>query len=364
MPLETTTGEDKPQAQEGAGTGKPSGSAGAANEGKDDAGAGAPTAKTSTTGAGTYLDQAFDQQTGGGEGAAPSAEPGAAHAAWPDQWREEVAAKYAGKTDRNGKPVGDRMLAQLKRYASPVDALLGGLAAQDKIRSGDYKSQLPEDASDEQKAEWRKANSIPDTPEGYDKPQLEGRQWSDEDQPVLSSFLAAAHEANLPQDTVNTLTEWYGRTVTAAKEAEEQARVQLDNTDKKTITDQYRQEWGPEYQAHLSLMGRAIHDPALFPGGLGTELAQARLADGHRLVNHPAFPRFLTNLALGHYGDGALISGDSKGAVHSREEELIKIRNTDIDRYYRERNASGQTLADELMEIRQKKTNPRGTRGA
>jgi len=51
-------------------------------------------------------------------------------------------------------------------------------------------------------------------------------------------------------------------------------------------------------------------------------------------------------------------------APDSREDELVKIRNTDIDRYYRERNTKGQTLADELMEIRQKKTNPRGTRGA
>ncbi|MGH6816211.1 MAG: hypothetical protein ACREC6_10945, partial [Hyphomicrobiaceae bacterium] len=51
-----------------------------------------------------------------------------------------------------------------------------------------------------------------------------------------------------------------------------------------------------------------------------------------------------------------------KPKVSSREDELIEIRNTDIDRYYRERSANGQTPADELMTIRQKKANPRGVR--
>ncbi|MGH6814689.1 MAG: hypothetical protein ACREC6_03200, partial [Hyphomicrobiaceae bacterium] len=44
----------------------------------------------------------------------------------------------------------------------------------------------------------------------------------------------------------------------------------------------------------------------------------------------------------------------SRSAISSREDELIRIRNTDIDRYFRERNARGQAAADELMEIRRK----------
>lgn len=105
----------------------------------------------------------------------------------------------------------------------------------------------------------------------------------------------------------------------------------------------------------------ALGDVEVFPGGtekdgLGLALAEARLANGKRLINHPAFPTFLAQLAREKYGEGGMLPSSEVAALSSREDEIVKLMRSDIDAYHKARNSKGQLWSDELLEIRRRKT--------
>jgi len=62
---------------------------------------------------------------------------------------------------------------RLGRYRSEQDYMLAGLAAQEKLASGEYRrAKLPDDATEEEKATWRKETGLPE------KAQVDRGRWS------------------------------------------------------------------------------------------------------------------------------------------------------------------------------------------
>lgn len=273
-------------------------------------------------------------------------EPAAARAAdaddkasIPEQWRE----LFSGGDDK--------ALARLKRYSSPQNVVKALLAAEQKIRSGEYKRTLGEDATDEEKAAWRKENGIPDKPEDYKIPDVEGRKWEDADKPVIDTFLKELHGANASQAVIDKMLSTYAQVTAAQKEA----AAEKDRSDDVAIRDHLRDTLGTDFAPTRKLMARALGDQELFPGGLGAILKDARAPDGMKLINKAEFADWLANFSVDNYGAGAMITGEGNATLNSREEELVQMMRSDIDKYQNGRNAKGQTFATELLEIRQKK---------
>lgn len=257
-----------------------------------------------------------------------------------------------------------RLEAYLGRYGNELDALLAGYDANEKLRSGQHKQPLAEDATDEEKAAWRKDNGIPLEPKAYEVAKVPGHQWTEGDVPLLEDFKEVAHAGDFTQAQLDVATTWFAKRAQAAKEAIAERKANKDKEDNLARRDRRRDTWGDEAKPAFTLMERALKDPEVFPSGLGGALGEARLADGTRLVNHEAFEPFLYELALSRYGDTAMPSGDAAAAqLSSREEELNKVRNSDIQRYRTERNSGGQTMAEEMLEIQRKKGS-RGKRAA
>lgn len=259
--------------------------------------------------------------------------------ALPDNWRDVMSG-------------GDeKALSRLKRYASPQNVVKALLAAEQKIRSGEYKKALGEDATDEEKAQWRKDNGIPEKPEDYKVADVEGRKWDEADKPVINTFLKQLHGANASQAVIDKMLATYAQVTTAQKEA----AAEKDRADDLAIRDHLRDTLGNDFTPTRKLMARALGDPELMPSGLGAMLKDARTADGTRLVNTTAFADWLANFAVDNYGAGSMITGEGDATLNSREEELVKMMRSNIDEYQNGRNAKGQTFATELYEIRQKK---------
>ena len=262
----------------------------------------------------------------------------------PDQWRELFA---------NGD---DKALARLKRYTSPQNVVKALLAAEQKIRSGEYKKALDADATDEEKAEWRKENGIPEKPDDYKVADVDGYKWQDADKPVINTFLKELHGANASQAVIDKMLSTYAQITGAQKEA----AADKDRNDDLAIRDHLRDEFGAEFRPMSKLMARALADPEIMPDGLGEILKNARSTDGTKLINTKSFANWLAQFSVENYGAGSMVTGDGEATLSSRETELASLMRSDIDKYQNGRNAKGQTFADELLEIRQKKANTGG----
>lgn len=259
----------------------------------------------------------------------------------PDQWREIFSG-------------GDeKIMAKLKRYTNPQNAMKAWLSADQKIRSGEYKRGIAEDATDEEKAEWRKANGIPEKPEDYAVPEVKGHEWTDADKPLMNAFMSSMHAKHATQEQIDAMLQTYVSVTAEAKVA----RAEADKTAEIEVIDHLRTQWGNDYRTNTRLMQRALSDPELMPGGLGEVFKNARGPDGKMLKHNPAFAEWLGNLALDTYGAGAMVNGDAETSLTSRETELANMMRTNIDRYQNERNAKGQTYAEELLDIRRQKAN-------
>jgi hypothetical protein len=246
--------------------------------------------------------------------------PVIATATWPDDWR----AKLAGGDEK--------LLKRLERFGGPDKVVQSWLAAEQKISSGDYKKALPENATDEQKAEWRKANGLPEAPDKYVLPKIDGMEWSDADKPMVDAFLTSMFGADASQAQVDAALSTYGKLVTEAQEV----RVESDKAYRMEQEDKLRVELGTEFRPQINVYKRVLEDVELLPDGLGAVLANARDADGHRLINNASVAKWLIGLGLEKYGDGALISGDAKSSIASEKERLQSLMKSNYDEYLKQ----------------------------
>jgi len=238
---------------------------------------------------------------------------------WPDDWRSKLA---------NGD---EKLMKRLERFSSPDKILQSWLAAEQKISSGEYKAQLPEDASEEQIAEWRKSNGIPEAPDGYKLP--EDHEWGEDDQAMFGRIFEKMHGTNATQEQINALASGYKELV----EDMQQHRSELDRQFLQEQEDALRTKLGDEYRPQINVFRRVLEDTeGPVPQPVIQSLMNARDENGYKLINNAEVAQFLIEQGLNHYGDGALISGDAKATMSSRMDEIKQVMKTDFDRYLRE----------------------------
>lgn len=274
-------------------------------------------------------------------------------------WKESlIALALKGQEDKISAAKLEKrreaLKRELSRYKSQEDYMLAGFAAREKLRSGEYrKAKLPDDATDEEVAAWRKEQGIPDKPEAYEIPKVAGHKWTNEDDPFIESFKTVAHSAAFSQPQMDAAAKWYASTMAEMQDKYLQTTAQLDREDREHARDILRAELGnADFKPSLVLMERLIKDDEVMPDGLGEIILTARYQDNdgnsRRLVNHPKMARMLIDMARDTYGDAAMIGGDARVTMNSRKKEIEDIMSSDIKRYYRE------GLDKELLEISKK----------
>lgn len=239
---------------------------------------------------------------GDGDGDSDGNEP-KTPADFPDDWREKMA--------------GDdkKFLNVLKRYASPITFANAFKAHQQKIRSGELKTPLPENASDEQVAQWRKENGIPEKPEDYDLGKIE---ISDEDRPQVDEYLKVAHDQNFTPDQVKANLATYFK---LKADAEEQL-AERDAATKAETEDALRAEFGGDYRRNMQAITTLLEGG---PEGLYDNLMGARLADGTKLGDNANALRWLVQTARELNPMPSVTIGGSENQLQSIEDRLAEI---------------------------------------
>jgi hypothetical protein len=246
----------------------------------------------------------------------PAAAPApAANESWarPD-WRESYAKQRGGD---------DKLVNRLSRYASPDAALDALVSMQTKLSAGELRvsTPFPVNGTDDQKAEWRRGNGIPDKPENYKIDLGGGLVVGEEDKPVVDSFLKAAHASNLPASQVNSLLKWY---FTDLVEGETAKRHELDQRVAQEVDDKLHVEWGQEYRKNKVLIEAYIDGSG--PPGLKDMLFSARLADGTPLASNLEVLRWLADRAREFNPTLALVPGDPSMAGKTIGDEMANLQ--------------------------------------
>ncbi len=245
---------------------------------------------------------------GGGED-----KPVAAPADWPEYWRAKVA--------------GDdpKFMQRLERMQSPADVAKAWRALEVKMSSGEMKAPLPEGATPEQVAAWRKDNGIPEAAEGYLAQLPEGVVLGDEDKPYAQEFAQAMHELNAPPQVVAKAIAWDRQ----RQEKMAEARAESDKTFRRGAEDELRGEWGAEYRSRMNAIGNLLDatNPGDDPNGASFKdlFLGARLSDGTVLGDNPLTLRWMAGLSSEINPAGTVVPGSAGSQAQSVADEIAEI---------------------------------------
>jgi hypothetical protein len=262
-----------------------------------------------------------------------------ATADFPDDWREKLAG-------------GDeKKLTQLKRYTSPKAWTDATFALRQKMDAGEIKASLPENATPEQVAEWRKTNGIPVEPKDYfEADAMKGLVVGEKDKPVIDEFVSTMHEKNAKPEHVRSALDFYHKTI-EARQAEQATK---DAVAKENAEEALRSEWGGEFKGNKMAVANLI---STMPEGVQDKFMFGRLADGTPLTSDPDVIRWLANIAKEQNPAATIVPNNGGNQMQGVEEEIKKIETTmRTDRRTYDKDAKMQARYLELLTAREKLT--------
>jgi len=266
--------------------------------------ASAAAAVTPPAGSGTIVD--------GADAGNPAADgkPAAKAADGAADWRTEFAGEDA------------EALKRLARFPDKQAMWKSYRAMEQRMSSGELKKALPEGASPEELATYRKENGLPDKPEAYvEKLELpNGVVIGEADKPVVASFAEAALAGNVDPKAFNGLVAKY-------YEMQDKQRVEMENADaafKQSSEDALRAEWqGADYRQNLTAIQNMM---AGWPEGLATRVLAGRTPDGRKLGDDPVFVRQLAVLSRELNPAATLVPVGTTNPAKGVTDELASIR--------------------------------------
>jgi hypothetical protein len=262
---------------------------------------------------------------------------------------DKGAADDKAAPDWRVRMAGDdaAFLKRLARFPDEATFAKSFRSLEQKLSSGEYKKPLPENATPEEKATWRKENGLPERAEEYvDKLALpNGLVIGEAEKPVVAELAAVAHESNLDPKAFNGLVSKYYEIQDKQRQAQEDA----DAAFKVEAEDSLRKDWqGPDYRRNLTAVNNLI---ATWPEGLAQAVLAGRDPNGRKLGDNPAFIRQMAALALELNPAATLVPAgttDAGKSVQARLDEIRELRRNDPDKYERDKKLQAEEL--ELIE--------------
>ncbi len=175
--------------------------------------------------------------------AAPAPAPDPSPAPANDNWRERMAGEDAD------------VLKFLGRYHSETAALKAFKDNHDAIRQGKFIKPLPENATDAEVAEFRKATGVPDKTEDYLTDMPDGLVVGEADKPYVDEFLGKMHAVNAPKGVTQAALQAYFGMV----EEQNAQRDQIATEAKDEGIEALRDEWGGDYKRNMTIMDNFVN---------------------------------------------------------------------------------------------------------
>jgi len=184
--------------------------------------------------------------------------------------------------------------------------------------------------------------TVPDDAEGYaDAQGVDRFEWANDD-PLVTQYAEFLHSQGMPAAAYQS-----GLAFVDKMRADRQA---ADAEQNKTTKTRLRSEWvgDGEYVANVA----AIRETLAGMGEFGALLRSARLANGDMLINHKSAAHAL--LALAPRKSSNTAPAPSLSGDEARLAQLKEILHNDASELYRRKNAKGQTLDAEMLEIQRR----------
>lgn len=272
-----------------------------------------------------------------GASAAPAASGADADKTKPvEDWRVKLA---------NGD---EKELKRLARFASEADVWKAYRELEKKKSSGELKNALPEKPTDEELAQWRKENGIPESPDKYELNFDNGLVIGEEDKPFIDQFVNKMHGANATPAQVKAAIATYYEIV----ESQKQAVAEADIDFKDTSLESLREEWGGDFKKNVNAVAGLLQSA---PDEVKEIFDNARTPDGKIIGNHPEIVKWLAQQAF-EINPAATVMPNSvsnPGAAIGDEiasiEKMIAER---ADAYWK--NPKAQARYQELLAAREK----------
>jgi hypothetical protein len=243
---------------------------------------------------------------------------------WPTDWRTQMAEVAV---DEKGNP-DPKAAKLLERFQSPAEVAKALIAAQQKIRSGEYKRAAPSGDNPEEIKAWREEQGIPDSPDGYEIPGVDLSEIEPEAKAAIDHIRTRLHGADFDKGKATVVATIIQEV--AAMEMERTAQADADRMD--AVQDALRSEWGPDYRKNLNMNGALLNQH--FGEDMDAVL-YARMPDGTRLADNPVFNKFLNAMARAS-GNDVMFEGDASGgtSIDARLEQIRQVMSTNINEYH------------------------------
>lgn len=246
----------------------------------------------------------------------PTPAPAPVAATWRDDWRETMAGGDAKELER------------LKRFNDPNALFKSYRALEQKLSTGELKAQLPDGATPEQLTEYRKANGIPETPEGYLKDLPSNIVIGEQDKALFGDFAKEMHEANASPKEVQAALGWYYKFATKLQAEDAKAAGEF----RRQAEDTLRTDMGKDYHENLERAGEVL---AMAPEPIRNLIQNARLpeyttADGQKvpavaLGDHPDVAKWLSSISREINPARTLAPAGVGGAAGTVNDEIAAI---------------------------------------
>lgn len=242
----------------------------------------------------------------------PGASPGAAGSwpelGWPDNWRDRAA----GGNDQIAKLIG--------RFTSPQTMAQALFNARQQLSEG-RKATLPEGATPEQVATFRKENGVPEKAAAYLENLPAGLVIGELDKPRVAQFAEDMHALNQPPAVVHAVLQSYYK----IQEAESARIADANESAKSEGMQSLMAEWGAEYKPNINAVTSMLK---MMPEDAQAAIMSARDSNGIALFNQPAVLKAFAQIARELNPAGAVVpsgTGDAGKAVGDRIKEITSL---------------------------------------
>lgn len=273
--------------------------------------------------------------------------------AWREDWREEMARKYAAGDEKAYK----KELRRLERYSDPTAVYGTARELEGKFDQGGLIRVPGKDAKPEEIEAFNKALGVPEKPDEYykDLQLTNGAVVGEADKPFVDSFAQHVHKTGMRPDQFKAAMDWYYT----------QQQAQADQMDEED--DDFRiesekvlkEEFGKSYKRNMNGL-KSLFVQA--EGGTDLEnensvyarLVGGRTADGRIIGNDPAVLKWLHSLRTEINPAASVVEdGDQTGkGVDDKIAEIEAYMKTNRRDYFK--NEKMQNEYRQLLTVRDK----------
>lgn len=255
--------------------------------------------------------------------------------------KEDIDAAISDEDWRADLP--DELKKTAERFASKADAV----RAIENFRKRESQVRIPgKDATDEEKAAYRKAVGIPDKAELYEFPELpKGQELTDEIKTSRQVWGQRFHEMGIPKETAKKLASL----VNEDSQKYLESQIVADKAFAKAQEDVLQSEWKDDFDKNKTLANRAFAQIATRAGLNLEDLAKIETKDGRFLMDRAEMLRVFAVIGreMAEGSLGPAMSDDERDTV---QDEIKGIRKQISEA----QEAGDSKRADQLYQKEQK----------